>query len=443
MKSHNRIFVNRIVHMLAIGIFTILGANPVLGQSPQSLKADTASRHLWYELQMMTDPILDQTLLFYLAMTWSGQADVGECLETASRVNYSDPNSWSEEWTKTADRLKVIAEVAEKQNHKVSAGQAYLRAATYYSAALHRHNSPNAALVKENTLAATNNFRKALKLLNIPADRIQIPYEKTTLPGYFFRSPLAKGPAPVLIVHQGRDGWAMHCKYIADAAMSRGYHCLLVDGPGQGEALRLQELPFRPDWEKVITPVVDYLSARKDVDPNQIGLMGISMGGSLAPRAAAYEKRIKVCVANPGVLSWPDIISGFLGQINPQLATLWKSNPDEFNNLIAAISAQVPLVDWGIRDMMWKHSAETPSDLMFMMQDYANKDIVSKISCRMLVMDGAADEFSQGKDLFEALSCPKEYMFFDSNNPALQHCQVGAQASSSERLFDWLEENLR
>jgi hypothetical protein len=57
-------------------------------------------------------------------------------------------------------------------------------------------------------------------------------------------------------------------------------------------------------------------------------------------------------------------------------------------------------------------------------------------------MDGAADEYSQGRDLFEALTCKKEYMFFTAEDPALQHCQVAAQASSSERLFDWLEENL-
>jgi alpha-beta hydrolase superfamily lysophospholipase len=442
MKIQNRIFSIGTRNKLAIGLLSLIGLTPARAQGPAMQATDSTSHRPWYDLGMMADPILDQSLLFYMAMTWSGQADVGECLETASRVNSSDPGSWAEEWTKTAEKLRSAAETAEKQNHKVSAGQAYLRAATYYSAALHRHNNPKAQIVKDNTLAASRFFQKGMKLLDIPAERVQIPYANSTLPGYFFKSPLAKGKAPVLIVHQGRDGWAMHCKYIADAAISRGYHCLLIDGPGQGEALRLQGLPFRPDWENVITPVVNYLVKRKDVDPNRIGLMGLSMGGALAPRAAAYEKRIKVCVANPGVLSWPDIISGFLAQIDPKLNDLWKTDPQEFNNLIAAISTQVPLVDWGIRDMMWKHGAETPAELMVQMQAYSNKDIVSKISCRMLVMDGAADEYSQGKDLFEALSCPKEYLFFETGDPALQHCQVGAQASSSARLFDWLDENL-
>ncbi len=442
MKKLNRNFSMIVILFVANGLFPCVGVKPVCAQVVASEVIDSDSHRPWYELGMMSDPILDQSLLFYMAMTWSGQADVDECLETASRINPADPDSWAEEWTKTADRLLAIAQEAEKKNHIISAGQAYMRAATYYSAALHRHNNPIAAIVKDNTLAASIYFQKALKLMDFPAERVQIPYGDITLSGYFFRSALAKKKAPVLIVHQGRDGWAMHCKYIADAAISRGYHCLLFDGPGQGEALRLQGLPFRADWENVITPVVDYLVKRKDVDPKRIGLMGLSMGGSLAPRAAAYEKRIKVCIANPGVLSWPEIVTGFLGQIDAQLADLWRTDPEEFNNLVAYISAQVPLVDWGIRDMMWKHGVETPAELMVQMQAYCNKDMVSKISCRMLIMDGAADEYSQGRELFEAITSPKEYMFFGASDPALQHCQVGAQAVSSAHLFDWLEQNL-
>jgi pimeloyl-ACP methyl ester carboxylesterase len=416
--------------------------NQTIAQTSNTTLEDSTVHRPWYELGMMADPILDQSLLFYLSMTYSRQADIGECLQTASRINPTDAYSWAREWTVTAERLQLLAANAERDGFPVSAGELYMRSATYFSSALHRQNNPGDPMVFENTQSASVYFRKALELLDIPATPVQIQYENTTLPGYFFRSPLAKGKVPVLIVHSGRDGWALHCKYIADAAILRGYHCLLVDGPGQGEALRLKGLVFRPDWEKVITPIVDYLITQKDVDPNRIGLVGLSMGGSLAPRAVAFEKRIKVCVANPGVLSWPDIIYGFMGAIDPELATLWKSNPDKFNLRIAEIAAQVPLVDWGIRDMMWKHGSKSPAELMAQFQAYSNRDIVSKITCKMLVMDGVADDFSQGKDLYDALTCPKEYMLFNIDDPGLQHCQVGAQASSSERLFDWLDKNL-
>ena len=193
MKSQFRNFKWNTVLRLALGLLAFMGANSLRAQSPAVPALASENHSPWYDLGMMSDPILDQSLLFYMAMTWSGQADVGECLETASRVNSTDPNSWAEEWTKTADRLLLVAEAAEKRNHKASAGQAYLRAATYFSAALHRHNNPKAAIVKDNTFAASKYFLKAVKLLGIPAERVEIPYEKTTLPGYFFRSPLAKG----------------------------------------------------------------------------------------------------------------------------------------------------------------------------------------------------------------------------------------------------------
>jgi len=416
-------------------------ANPAVSQTADSENSQT-EKSQWYELNMMVDPIADQALLFFIAMTYSGQADIGECLETASRIDTSDPDSWPREWTATAERFRDLAVSAEKKGHTVSAGELYLRSATYYTAALQRHNDSKAPMVVENARAASDLFRKALKLMNVPMESVDIPYENTTLPGYFFRSPLATGPAPVLIVHQGRDAWAIHDLYLAEAAMKRGYHCLLFDGPGQGEALRLQNLIFRHDWEKVVTPIVDYVMTRDDVDPDRIGLMGLSMGGSLAPRAAIYEKRLKVCVANPGVMSWPDICDGYLAQSAPHLAGLWKTDPDQFNAQIAELMAQVPFWDWGIRDMMWKFGSKSPAHWMAQMEDHYIRDIVSEIDCKMLIMDGPVDDWTQAREMYDSLKCEKDFIQFSAEDTGLLHCQVGAQAISSERLFDWLEENL-
>jgi len=76
-------------------------SNTTPGAEPCPAGKGPPSHRPWYDLGMTWDPILNQTLLFYMSMTWSGQADVGECLETASRINSSDPNSWAEEWTTT------------------------------------------------------------------------------------------------------------------------------------------------------------------------------------------------------------------------------------------------------------------------------------------------------------------------------------------------------
>jgi cephalosporin-C deacetylase-like acetyl esterase len=71
---------------------------------------------------------------------------------------------------------------------------------------------------------------------------------------------------------------------------------LTFEGPGQRGVIRKQKIPFRYDWEKVVTPVMDYALSRKEMDPSRISLMGISMGGYLAARAAAFEDRIAACV---------------------------------------------------------------------------------------------------------------------------------------------------
>ena len=99
----------------------------------------------------------------------------------------------------------------------------------------------------------------------------------------------------------------------AAPALERGYNCLTFEGPGQGGVIRKQNIPFRYDWEKVITPVLDYAFSRdKTVDPNRIALMGISMGGYLAARAAAFEDRIAACVLYNGVYDGYDAFASVL-----------------------------------------------------------------------------------------------------------------------------------
>jgi alpha-beta hydrolase superfamily lysophospholipase len=410
-----------------------------------------AKKQPWYELGMMGDPVLDSQLLWYLSAVYQGMADVGECLDTAHRVNPSDPWSWPREWQRTADRVAQVADGSLAGNHPLSAGQAYLRAASYYRAALIHHPEPADAGVPAMARQAVACFDRAIGLLGIPAQPVQIPYENTTLPGYFFRSPLAAGPAPVLIVHEGRDAWPEETKYLADAAMARGYHCLQFAGPGQGSAVRLQGLAFRPDWEKVVSPVVDFAVAQPGVDPARIALMGISMGGALAPRAAAFEKRIKVLIANPGVLSWADAILGHFADY-PLLMNLLDSHPDVFDRACwGFFSAAAKLGDhlmsaatWWLKDSMWKHGVNSPSALIREMRRYTNADVVDKITCEVLVMDGEAEDFSAGQaqQLYDALRCPKEYMLFTAEDTGLCHCQTGALAVSTQRMFDWLDERL-
>ena len=67
----------------------------------------------------------------------------------------------------------------------------------------------------------------------------------------------------------------------------------MYNAPGVGLTLYELGVPTRPDSEKFVSPVVDYLEGRSEVNSGQIGLIGESFAGYLVPRAAAFEKRIK------------------------------------------------------------------------------------------------------------------------------------------------------
>ncbi|MBX3083453.1 MAG: alpha/beta fold hydrolase [Anaerolineae bacterium] len=410
------------------------------GRAPQAQDAKP-----WYSLSVIGDPLMDERLIYYLGHSWFRMADIGECLDTASRIEAGNPASWRKEWFRTADRLRKVAETSLAMQHDLSAGESYLRAASYYLAGLIYADTPTDPEVPRTARASAECFEAALKLLDIPATPVNIPYEQSSLPGYFFTSPLATKPAPILIVHEGMDASVEECLFLAQESIKRGYHCLLFHHPGQGLALRERGLTFRPDWEKVITPVVDYVLTRPEVDPARISLTGLSFGGALVTRAMAFEKRVKICIANPAMYSWADFFAQFFFADNPDFGKLLESDPDAFNAAVVGFLQQAPpYYTWWFNSASWKYGASSAADLLTKLKSYTNADIAQLVTCHMLVMDGEGESWGAGhaKRLYDALTCPKDYMLFTAEDTGLLHNQNGALSVSSQRMFDWLDEHI-
>ena len=256
---------------------------------------------------MFQDPTFSLQLLRVIGETYYKGADIGECLSTAYRIKEGDFESWHQEWLKTAERVNKYADESMVAGRTVSAREDYLRACNYYRAAEFLLVNPTDSRIQTTWEKSKECFSKAATLFSPHFEHIEIPYEGTTLPGYFYRinkdSSENTSLRSTLIAHGGFDSTLEELYTSAAApALERGYNCLTFEGPGQGVIIRKQKIPFRYDWEKVVSTVVDYaLSRPQDVDPKHIALMGISMGGYLAARAAAFEHRIAACILYNGV----------------------------------------------------------------------------------------------------------------------------------------------
>ena len=395
----------------------------------------------WTSFRFFDSEVMDDQFKLQLSQIFAGASDLGECMETAIGIEADNEEDWIREWSSTAQNLQDRAQQSERAGHRESAASQHLRAATYWRASLIHHAFADDPRTRANAIAAYENYDRYLELSGYPGESVHIPYEGSFLPAYLYRSPIAAASAPLLIFFQGRDAWPEDTHWVFDNAIRRGYHCLGVQGPGQGMAIRVNGLPFRPDWENVVTPIVDVALKLDGVDPDRIGLMGLSFGGYLAPRAVAFEKRIKVCVANPGVLNWGESIRIGLPEV---LTKAYADGPDVFNAAAAVASQHSKVADWFLRDSVWKHGVETPYELMGEFDKCDLSEFAGQIEAETLVMEGLEENFSasQSQKLFDALRCPKEMMIFDASSTAQLHCQNGAHGTAGERLFDWLDGRL-
>lgn len=252
-----------------------------------------------------------------LASCRHGTAALADVAATAGRLVDGDPDRWLDEWMATAGSAWAQARAAGRVDDRAGALTRYRRAATYYALALRQilHSSePERQLDIWRRQRAC--WDRVVDLSPVAGERLAIPYAEATLPGFFFRAPDAHPgePRPIVLINNGLLSPTSHTwAHGGAAAAAHGYHWMTFDGPGQQAALFELGMTCRPDWEAVLTPVLDTLIARSDVDPDRIAAIGIGHGAYLLTRALCFEHRLAAAVTDPGIIDlavpWLELLS--------------------------------------------------------------------------------------------------------------------------------------
>ena len=377
-----------------------------------------------------------------LGAVYHQAADVGEVLSTIDRIPNGKPQSWVDEWTATADRLSTEAAANAEAGHCESASAQFLRVSNYYSLATYSADGTGdpslfSALWEKHRAA----WERFVDLNGRDIERIEIPYEDTTMPGYFFRAGPVGEPRRTLIFNNGSDGSVVSAwvQGIADA-LARGWNAMTFDGPGQNATLIRGGLPFRPDWEKVMSPVVDYLLSRPDVDGAKLALLGVSQAGYWVPRSVAFEHRIAAAVADPGVT---DVSTTMLTQLPHRMVKMVEAGEQEkFDKEMAWSLKFSPKIRSTMALRMRPYGATSPFAFFDGARKYAlSDDVIAQISCPLLVTDPEHEQFwpGQSEELYDKLSGTKAIVSFTEEEGADGHCEPAANGIRGERIFDWLD----
>lgn len=351
----------------------------------------------------------------------SNCADLGEILETVKVIAEGDAQTWYDAWQATADRVVALA---ERTNDPLSKGGAYMRAATYQRLAeflLAPDDSKRPGCLER----IGSHFFKGLDTLGVRYERISVPYHSGSLRALYFAGPQGAETKPLLMFGGGFDSiLEEYYPNFAEAALKRGYSVLTYEGPGQGQALRKYRLVYTPEWEKPVKAVLDEF-LQTHAKPSKIVLIGMSLGGYFAPRAAAFEECID------GVVAY-DTMYDFGAVVAPVLTAA--KNPVAMKNIA---------VSWAFRNALWTMGTKTIDETIAACAAYTLAAIAHRIRQDVLILAGTEDHFvpiHQTADFEKALVNARSVTtrVFDRPSGGAGHCQPGNLTGYHAAVFDWL-----
>ncbi len=390
-------------------------------------------------VQGFADQEMDFQLIRQLGSTLYRGASVGECLNLANEIREGVPEDWVREFEGLAEWQKKDGLERLLKNNIVSGREQLFKACNSFRAA--EYYSPCSTDTHRNLgLNSAGCFTTAIGTMDLHFESHVIPYKNMAIPAYFI-SPANDGQRrrTVMIV-SGFDG-TMEEEFIMRgmAAIERNYNVILFAGPGQMDVFRkYPDTYFEPDFENVVKHVIDFFQTRQEVDMHKLFLVGISIGGYFAIRAASHEPRVNALVANSPILDVHAYMSSFV-----KMDPCEMPDKDDFTiDQIATItdSAFPPELRVRSEQLMIRYGRRSFKKTFDYLKKFRVGAAIKNISCPCLSLIGASegDEPRKQHEQF-CKRLDADYYEFSDFEGAGTHCQVGNVSFANAVMYDWLD----
>lgn len=345
-----------------------------------------------------------------------GGGHLNEIARTFEKLVPDDGESWYREWDALGSQLSEMAYEALKRGHNKTAADRLFRASNYFRMADFFLETKDGRKLKTSR-KSVDAFQAGLKGSELPVEPVRVPYEGTTLKGYWCSPEKnTQAAARAIVLIGGLDSTAEELYFTALGLLERGYHILIIEGPGQGSVLREQGLASRFDYEVVGTAAYDWVRSKDTMKTAPIALIGMSLGGYYSLRIGCFEHRYAALV------SWSPI---------ENYSEFWSDRPDNHN--------LAPHVQWVLGASSMPQARE-------IMSRFDVGKLVDRIRCPTLLCvaehDGSPLSLKQARSVFGKLTCPKTWHLFTEERGGSLHCQQDHLTLANEVIGDWLDETL-
>lgn len=330
-----------------------------------------------------------------------------------------------------SDLIKSFIELGEislQKNEKLKAAY-YFRGAEFYLP----DSNPDKKKLRKRFISLTCDFYGISE-----NQHFMIPYQNGYLSAYRI-SP--ENPKSTVVFFGGFDSYVEELFLMTMIFKDAGYDVICFDGPGQGSTLEDYKIPMTQEWEKPVKSILDYFLL------NDVTLIGMSLGGYLSLRAAAFEKRVKRVIAYDILADFFDVLTH---QLDPVFRDTFKDmmvqgKMEEVNTKLKKLAEKNLMLEWGIMQGMHITGSVSPYEFFHKMLSY-NSDTFSHLIVQdVLLLAGQNDHYVPIKQFTDQILTLTNVhsltaRMFTSEETADTHCQIGNLGLAADVMLNWIDQ---